>query len=165
MEHEAMGAVLARRIRHYSITGDDSMKRAADPRHGYLLGRLLLDGQVTESQHEAGIRYANDMARFYALTGVPFPSARAQNLFAVRGEAGESDSRTEAAKHARSRKMRLQALLMECGGVNVGRKVETTVNAVCVLDIDELRNLNPLQKAWLKQGLNMLARYYGIPAA
>jgi hypothetical protein len=36
-----------------------------------------------------------------------------------------------------------------------------TVNAVCVEDLDSLRNLNPPMLAWLKAGLNALARFYG----
>lgn len=144
------------RIRHYGI----SEAAANDPRSGYALGRLYLKGFLTSHQFEAGTRYAKDMARYYALTGHAFPSARAQDLFAVRGEAGESESRVDAAKDARLKKIRLHKLLMDVGGVNTGRHVLTTVDAVCVLDVDDLRSL--AKQDWLRRGLNVLARYYQI---
>src|SRR5690349_23602138 len=85
--------------------------QAMDPRRGYVLGLLFLDGTITEAQHEAGIRYAEDMARYYGLTGVPFPSPRAQNLFAVRGEASESERSEEHTSELQSRRDIVSRLL------------------------------------------------------
>ena len=146
---------------------------ARDPRWGYLLGRMFMDGNVTESQHEAGVRYAQDMARYYGLSGFPFPSARSAFLFPVkpseervdkdslRTSAPTPESKAEAAKAATERMTELRTLLLAAGDINTGRRVLHTVNVVCVEDIDELRTLNEAMKAWLKRGLNALARHYG----
>lgn len=120
-----------------------------------------MDGNVTESQHEAGVRYSQDMARYYGLTGVPFPSARAQDLFAIKSAGDEPEGKGKAAASARNRMVELRNLLLSSGDINTGRRVLHTVNVVCVEDIDELRTLNEAMKAWLKRGLNALARHYG----
>lgn len=160
LEHETISTVAATRMRHYGLT---DITKAADPRHGYVLGRMFMDGTINEVQHDAGKRYAEDMARYYGLTGVPFPSARAQDLFAVRSTGGdEDDTRVERARKARERMTALRSRLQNCGDINTGRKVEQTVIAICVQDLDHLRKLNPVMLAWLKRGLNSLAMYYGV---
>lgn len=145
-------------MRHYGIK---DIKQAADPRYGYVLGRMLMDGTVNEVQHEAGIRYAEDCARYYGLTGIPFPSARAQNLFAVHSTSDEvSQSRADRAKDARDKVQKLQALLLKCGDINTGRRIQQTVKLICVEDVEERRYLPPNMALWLKQGLNKLAEHY-----
>lgn len=165
LEHETVSIAASARVRHLKLVDGDvsAIKQALDPMNGYVLGRLRMDGKLTERQHEAGIRYANDMARYYGLTGVQFPSARAQNLFAVRGSDGDdSDNRKEAALRARDRKIDLVKTLESCGDINTARKVQYTVNAVCVESLDHMRNLNPLMQEWLRKGLNKLADFYGV---
>lgn len=148
------------RMRHFNLK---TVEAATDPRQGYVLGRMLLDGTVNQRQHDAGCRYAEDMARYYGLTGVPFPSAHAQNLFAVRSTGGEdSEARAERAREARKRMTALRSVLLACGDINTGRRVEHTVKLICVEDIAERRHLNPPMKAWLVYGLNALAHEYGI---
>jgi hypothetical protein len=139
-------------------------QQALDPRRGYALGLLLIDKSITQAQHDTGVRFGEDMARFYALTGVPFPSARAQNLFAVRGTgADESESRTEAAKRARQTAKRLEAVLMGVGDIDTGRKVAHTVKTVCVLDEQNARCWPEHMLNFLRRGLNALARqHYGM---
>ena len=160
MEHEIVSTVAAARMRHFNLRSVDA---AIDPRQGYVLGRMLMDGTVNQRQHDAGCRYAEDMARYYGLTGIQFPSAHAQNLFAVRGSGGEdSQDRADRAKDARKRMMALRAALMACGDINTGRRVQHTVNLVCVEDNSERRHLNSPMKAWLVHGLNALAKEYGI---
>jgi hypothetical protein len=101
------------------------------------------------------------MAAYFGLTGVPFPSAKAQNMFAVRGSSGDDDEeRGKRAAKARRRMVELRDLLLACGDINTGRRVLHTVNAVCVEDIDHLRTLNSPMKAWLVSGLNSLSRFY-----
>lgn len=157
LEHETINAVGATRMRHYNIA---NIEQAINPRFGYLLGRIRMDGAITEEQHDAGQRYSEDMARYYGLTGVPFPSAKAQNLFAIHSEGDEPAGKGEAAKRARAQMVSLRDTLMACGDINTGRRVLHTVNAVCIEDIDHLRNLNPPMLRWLKQGLNALAKFY-----
>lgn len=159
-----MQPAIDRRIRHYGIHGTKDTTAqilAGDPTWGYLLGRLLKDGVINKAQHDAGNRYSEDMAAYFGLTGVPFPSAKAQNMFAVRGSAGDDDGeRGERAAKARAKMVKLRDLLLACGDINTGRRVLHTVNCVCVEDIDHLRTLNSPMKAWLVRGLNALGRHY-----
>ena len=157
LEHEMISTVAATRVRHLHLV---SQEQAANPRYGYLLGRIRMDGQITEEQHDAGQRYSEEMARYYGLTGVPFPSAKAQNMFSIRSDGDEPQGKGDAAKKARARMMELRDLLLRTGDINTGRRVVHTVNAVCVEDLDHLRNLNAPMLAWLKAGLNALARFY-----
>lgn len=162
LEHEMIAGVGATRMRHFNIA---NIEQAINPRYGYLLGRMRMDGNISEEQHDAGQRYSEDMARYYGLTGVPFPSAKAQNLFAIHSEGEEPAGKGEAAKKARSQMTALRDTLMACGDINTGRRVLHTVNAVCVEDIDHLRNLNPPMLRWLKQGLNALSKFYSTARA
>lgn len=159
-----MQPAIDRRVRHYGIHDSKSTSAeilAGDPAWGYLLGRLLKDGVISKVQHDAGNRYAEDMSTYFGLTGVPFPSAKAQNMFAVKGSSGDDDEdRGKRAAKARAKMTKLRDLLLSCGDINTGRRVLHTVNAVCVEDIDHLRTLNPPMKAWLVRGLNSLAAYY-----
>lgn len=138
--------------------------QAQDPRRGYALGLMLIDGTITKMQHDAGVRYGEDMARFYALTGVPFPSARAQNLFSVRSTGqDESESRSQAAVRARSTAKRLDALLLTVGDIDTARRVSHTVKQVCVLDEQNARCWPTHMLDYLRKGLNALARqHYGM---
>jgi len=139
-------------------------KQAQDPRRGYALGLLLLDHRITQAQHDAGVRYGEDLSRFYALTGVPFPSARAQNLFAVKATGtDENESRAEQARRARQTASKLDAILLSVGDIDTGRKVSHTVKMVCVLDVHESRCWPEHMLGFLRRGLNALARqHYGM---
>lgn len=133
---------------------------AMDPKSGYELGRLRLMHFITERQHEAGLRYADDMARYYRLKGVPFPSARAQDLATNRGSSGDdSDSRAEAARKAGERMAALRALLLETDDIATGRNVLRIVNDVVGLDHACMAH----HAHWLRRGLNRLAAFYGLP--
>lgn len=169
LEQQVKHVAVSRRIRHFGLVDnriETAEKQAEDPRRGYLLGRMFMDGTINEGQHQAGLRYAEDMARYYGLTGVQFPSARAQNLFSIRSTGGEdSEDKAKAARAARDRvvgKGGLRDTLLACGDIDTGRRIEHTVKVVCVEDIDELRTLNPPMKAWLVRGLNKLAAFYGV---
>jgi hypothetical protein len=160
LEHEMISTVAATRVRHLHLVGQDAIEKAANPRYGYTLGRIRMDGHITEEQFDAGQRYSEDMARYYVLTGVPFPSAKAQNMFAIKSDGGEPEGKAEAARKARAKMVELRDVLLKCGDINTGRRVIHTVNAVCVEDLDNLRHLNPPMLAWLKRGLNALAVFY-----
>lgn len=163
-----MNVALASRIRHHEISDAKvsgrkvtAEERAANPLFGHVLGRLYLAGRITEGQFGAGIRYSEDMGRYYSTTGIPFPSARAQNLFAVRGESGDSESKTEAAKMARHRARLIRDTLLAAGDIDTGRRIEHLVKATCFLDED--REWSEPVTDLLRRGLNRLARYqYGI---
>lgn len=164
-EGRAMDVAVQTRIRHLGLVDnkvETAERQAVDPRRGYVLGLLLLDRKITKPQHDAGVRYAEDMARYYGLSGVPFPSVRAQNLFAVRGEAGESDARILAAQAARQTMKSLQKALLATGDIDTGRRVEHTVKSVCLLDLPESRGWPEHMASWLVRGLNSLAKFYQI---
>ena len=169
MEHQTIETAVARRVRHLGIvdTKDENgrlvvaVDNARDPRWGYLLGRLYLDKAIEESQHDAGLKYANDMARYYGLTGVPFPSARAQDLFAIRSDGDEPQGKGRAAQSARKRMVELRDVLLATGDIATGRRVLAIVDLVCVHNPENLRTLDQANGLWLRQGLNRLAKFYG----
>lgn len=146
-EKEATAVALAARKRMHGL---DTRSALA----GYTLGRLFLDGRISEQQRDAGDDYAAAMVRYYHLTGIPFPSVRAQQIGHVRGHAGEpSEDRALKVKKAADRMMRLEGLLLGC---EEGRQVKATVFNVCVMDYEGLRMMPEAQLEWLKRGLNVL---------
>lgn len=179
LEQQIKHVAVSRRIRHLGLVDKKiegkmttAAEQASDPRHGYLLGRMLMDKTITDAQHEAGVRYATDMARYYGLTGIPFPSTRSGHLFSTKPEEEPADKsgrkhltqdeRSEMAKAAREKMVRLRAALLGTSDIDTGRRIEHTVKMVCVEDVDHLRTLNPPMKAWLVRGLNALAKFYEV---
>jgi hypothetical protein len=127
---------------------------AESPFAGYVLGRLFLDGQITEEQREAGDEYAEIMMRYYRAVGVPFPSARAQDLFSVRGHDGEvTESIADRARKASNKMMEMMRILLSCDD---GPQVRQTVHNVCVMDYDHLRGMPQQQVLWLRRGLSAI---------
>lgn len=171
---DAMNVAVQRRIRDHGIavacdvqtrTILSPEKQAADPRNGYALGILWLARKITERQHGAGIRFGEDMARFYGLTGIPQPSARAQNMFAVRGSSGEdSGERAERASKARARVNTLRMVLLGVGDIDTGRLAIRLVTDAAVMDDQSSRHWPEQKLIPLRRGLNKLADYYGLPA-
>lgn len=132
-------------------------EQALDPRRGYVLGLMLLDGTLTKDQHDAGIRYAEEQSLYLGLTGTPFPSPRAQNLFAVRGDNGDdSEAKGDRARKARLKANAARALLLGVGNIDTGRKVEHAVREVCLLDNIQARTWPAHMLLLLKHGLNKL---------
>lgn len=166
LEQQIKHVAVSRRIRHFGLVDsriETAERQAEDPRHGYLLGRMFMDGTINAAQHEAGMKYAEDMARYFGLTGVAFPSARAQDLFAVRSTGGEdSQGKADAARTARDKMVKLREVLLGTGDIDTGRRIDHTVRMVCVEDIDHLRTLNAPMRAWLVRGLNALAKFYEV---
>ena len=144
------------RSRHHGV----SKKKAADPLYGYSLGRLMANGLITEAQYKAGNQFADDMARYYGLTGIPFPSAKAQNMYSIKAHIGDdSKERSKAARVATDKFMQLHGLLKSSGGNGV--QVYSTVNNVCVLDADTV-NWPSHMLNMLRKGLKVLSVHYGI---
>jgi hypothetical protein len=99
-----MDVALNARIRHLGLA---CAEQARDPRCGYVLGRMLLRGDISEAQHGAGLRYAEDMSAWFGLCVGRFPSIRAQDLFAVHGVVSETEAQARMANlcpkyHARA---------------------------------------------------------------
>ncbi len=121
---------------------------------GYTLGRIFLDGKITEEQRQAGDEYAEAIARYHRLVGIPFPSARAQSLFSIKGHDGEvSDDLASRARKATNKMMELQRVLFDCED---GPQVRSTIHNVTVMDLDHLRGMPDQMMLWLKRGLNAL---------
>lgn len=142
-EKDIKGVVIQMRQRQHGTTATES------PEWGYVLGRIYLDGTLgtvrqpggekglAEMRLDAGNEYAMDVARYYSLTGIPFPSARAQSLLAVRGYDGDvTEEKAQMARSAANRIMKLEGVLLKC---EEGRNVASAVKSVCVMDIDEAR--------------------------
>jgi hypothetical protein len=130
----------------------DAMAR--DARAGYVLGVLRLDGKISDEQLEIGNEYALAISRYHSLTGIPFPSARAQSLFSIKGHDGEvSSALADRARNASNLMMRLQGVLLQCVD---GPQVRQTINNVTVMSYEHLRTMPPQQLLWLKRGLNAL---------
>jgi hypothetical protein len=130
------------------------------PYAGYTLGRIFLDGAIREEHRQAGDEYAESMARYYRLVGVPFPSARAQSLFSIGGHAGETSIEFAARARAASNKMmELERILLCCVD---GPQVKQTVFNVCIMDYDHLRGMPKQQMLWLRRGLIALMEHKGL---
>lgn len=154
-EREAKAVVLDMRSRIHGLTGKDAESSLA----GSTLGRIRLDKAINEAQFKAGEWYAEDMARYYALVGIPHPSPAAQNMFAIRGHEGEtSEERATAARKATNKMMALETVLLS---VPNGPRVKSTVFSVCVMDYENLRAMPDTQMQWLREGLNALVWHYG----
>lgn len=153
-EREAMSTAVEARKNHNGWTGKGADERAKNPRAGYLLGVLWLEGKISEEQLEAGDEFALAIARYYRLTGIPFPSARAQSLFTIKGHGG--DVTEEAAARARAASNLMMALRGVLLRLPDGPQVNSTVWSVAVLDLDHLRDMPPQQVVWLRRGLEAL---------
>lgn len=122
---------------------------------GYTLGRMRLDGNITEEQLKAGDEYAEIMARYYRLVGVPFPSARAQTLFSIKGHDGDvTESITDRARRASNAMMEVTGVLLCCLD---GPQVKQIIHNLVVMDIEHLRGVGPQQLLWIRRGLSALA--------
>ncbi|QND42976.1 hypothetical protein HB770_20955 [Rhizobium leguminosarum bv. viciae] len=121
---------------------------------GYVLGRMRLDGSITEEQLKAGDEYAEIMVRYYRMVGIPFPSARAQSLFSIKGHDGdETQSVTDRARRASNSMMEITGLLLR---LEDGPQIKQLVFNTAVMDLDHLRGMGPQQLLWLRRGLNAL---------
>jgi hypothetical protein len=155
-QKEVMSVVIEarRRIDGWSEkTTDEAVK---SPFAGYTLGRVFLDGRITEDQRKAGDEYAEIISRYHRLTGIPFPSARAQSLFAVKGHDGEqSESVTTKARNASNAMMEVIGVLLRCDD---GPQVRALVHNLTVMDYEHLRGMGEQQMLWLRRGLTALSK-------
>jgi hypothetical protein len=69
-EREAMATALAARQRHYGLTA----KQARDERLGSSLGRLNVQGLISESQYDAGVKFARLYYSHHIISGLPTPT-------------------------------------------------------------------------------------------
>jgi hypothetical protein len=118
---------------------------------GFVLGRMFLDGRITECELEAGNEYASLLARYYYLKGIPAPSARAQSLFSVKGYDGDvSENRARLSREISDKIMKLEGFIVR---LEDGYQVKATLMNTCVLDMDIMRTMKETQLSMLKRGL------------
>lgn len=161
-EREAMSTAVAARARHTRLPEELAKRDFAGSALGLLHfdRRLSTKQAVADAMLEAGKRYAIDMARYYALTGIPFPSARAFDMFRVAGFDGEmSQDHAKAARAASNKMMELEAALLQATD---GPMVKRKTFEVCVLDLKESREWTTHTVGFLRRGLERLVDYYGI---
>jgi hypothetical protein len=146
-EKEACSVAIEARGRVHSL-------KTEDPRAGYVLGRLHMDGKITDDQLAAGNAYAETMAHYYRCVGITPPSPRAQSLFSVKGHDGEvSQSVADRARRASNEMMRVEGILLQCID---GPQVKRTIYNVAIMDYDHLRSMPDQQMLWLRRGLTAL---------
>lgn len=136
-----------------------SIKEADTQEAGSALGRLHLlnPDEITKVQYKAGMRMAKDYARYYALTGIPFPTIKAHDVRGVRGHSNVD--RPDCARAAANRIMKIEQAL---GEVDMsGRPVTSVTKKFCVRDEAEGMHL-PHMVQYLKRGLTALAQHYEL---
>jgi len=154
-QKETMSVAIEARKRHHGATID-----VGSPFAGYVLGRIYLDGNITEDQRKAGDEYAEIIARYHKMVGIPFPSARAQSLFTIKGYDGDvTEAMADKARRATNRMMEVTKVLLDC---NEGPVVRSVVHNVCVMDFENLRDMQPQAIVWLRRGLQALWASKGV---
>lgn len=170
-EQEARSVAVDRRIRQDNILPFcerggkvvSAEEQAIDPRRGYVLGLMYLDHTITARQHEAGLRFAEDFSRYLGLCNIGFPSARAQNLFAVRGHDGEeTEALAEQTRNAQHKAKLLRDAILATGPITEGRHILNAVKEVALLDNAQARRWPDHMLLLVRRGLNKLADHYGI---
>lgn len=121
---------------------------------GYALGVLLLRCELTEREHDAGIRAGHIWRRWRSMTGCPSPHARGGSIYGPHGGA-ERVLSAEAWGIARAEYEALCALLRPHGDL-----VATVVEAVCADDV--MPASVETWRAGLKRALARLAREWRI---
>ncbi|WP_434734148.1 hypothetical protein NL154_05625 [Rhizobium sp. YTUHZ044] len=133
-------------------TSDDIVKSQFA---GYTLGRIFLDGRLTEEQRKAGDEYAEIHARYRRLIGLPAPSARAQSLFSIKGHDGEeNETITQKARKASNAMMEVEGILLRCVD---GPQVKQIIFNIAVMDYEHLRGVGDQQLLWIRRGLTALS--------
>lgn len=154
-EKENMSVVIDARKRMHGAN-----MNVESPLAGYTLGRIFLDGKITEEQRQAGDEYAEIIARYHRLVGIPFPSPRAQSLFSIKGHDGEvTADMASRARSATNKMMELHGVLLSCVD---GPQVRSTIHSVTVMDLEHLRGMPDQQMLWLRRGLSALNKHKGI---
>lgn len=154
-QRETMSVAIDARRRVDGWSDKVSDETVKSPYAGYTLGRIFLDGRITEEQRKAGDEYAEIHARYRRLVGLPAPSARAQSLFSIKGHEGEeSETVTQKARKASNSMMEVEGILLRCAD---GPQVKQLIFNLAVMDYEHLRGVGEQQLLWIRRGLTALA--------
>lgn len=148
-EAEMKSVVRNARMRLYGASSSE----CDQPEYGTALGRIYLQGHINRLHLEAGNRAAEEYGRYYRLTGIPFPSASAQDISRVRGRG--ADPNPDAARQAAARVEVLNALLQDSEGSG------SIFKRICVLDEGGI-NETPHNLRRLITALDRLVAHYGL---
>lgn len=150
---EARETVLSARVRVLGMSEADSSRQEA----GSVLGRLYLDARnrISKPMYDAGTRMGEDFARYYALTGIPMPTARAIDLTRVHGLG--SDPNPSSVRAATNAIMRIETVLAMAD--ESGRPVTSVCKMVCIRD-ETIYHRHMVE--FLKRGLRALVAHYGL---
>lgn len=155
-QKEAMSVAIAARRNIDGWSDKVSDETVKSPYAGYTLGRMFLDGRITEEQRKAGDEYAEIHARYRRLVGLPAPSARAQSLFSIKGHEGEqTESLTQKARKASNAMMEVEGILLRCVD---GPQVKQLIFNIAVMDFEHLRCVGDQQLLWIRRGLTALSK-------
>lgn len=143
-----MATVLAYRKRVDGLSEADAKRNEA----GYELGRMMLRGQITGRQHEAGCSYALLVSDYQRAIGFPPPYPQGIDLGAARGLSLTAEP--DAARVRRTVNQYMQSITAIS---DAGRAADKAVREVCVYD----REVNDVEN--LRVGLNALATFFGVP--
>ncbi len=146
---------LARSRREREVGARDAL----NPKAGYALGRLYLRNMISEEQHEAGIQWAQIVARYCAVSGIkpPMPATGGFEMVARGLPCGDPPS-DEAIHRAISAYQDAFVALKESDWSGGQAKV---CRDICILDYHE-GNLDAESLGTLRCGLNALARFLGL---
>jgi hypothetical protein len=131
-------------------------KHAADPLAGFELGRLKLNGIISERQMRGGIYWAQSIDRYGRLMGFPSPFPQALDYGAV---GGRGEAREPAADQVRAASQDVTVTATIVG--QHGRAVSAACREVCVLETDTTHWPSHTFEA-LRKGLDALAEHYGL---
>lgn len=170
-KENAQLTAVAARMRLFGADKAEAMR----PEMGHVLGRLYLDKRngISLEMYQAGLRMGEEYSRYYGLCGVPFPSARAQDLFRLGGDSGDITdcrgplhNRCGQCQACKARKARNDAqaieLVLAIDDI-AGCPIRTVTKRVVIEDRDEgLYQRHML--GHLRKGLKALVKHYGIEA-
>jgi hypothetical protein len=162
-ERDVLSTAIDARRRHFGVTS----KEARDERLGTSLGRLAFKGVISDSQYQAGIKFAELHYRFTSMFGLPQPNPQsASNLLINEGVFGSSPSEVtiDAIERVRMRYDTVRSALEECDREQryaVGRQPSRLIYQVVCLDceMDEQREGDI---GSLRIALNALARIFKL---
>lgn len=126
-------------------------KYRATQEAGTEFGRLMLAGGVTPAQHEAGIMYAELVARYLSAVNAPSPNPAAIDL----GRVGKGAGAGMPDETATALSKRYDRAYVACGP----RRLQIAVKDFVVLDKPVTDNFS---LELLKRGLNALIAHFGI---
>lgn len=145
--------------RAYRIKDGANPEKALHEDYGSTIGRLRLEGAISDEQLYAAQRYATCVIQNARLYGIPSPHPRALDLLtASKGLSCNGDISEDEANEIKRRFRDCRRELLDCGkDLLVGSAVNRVVYGVAVEDW-QMGQLVPSDVQNLRCGLNVLSR-------